>query len=225
MHLRRQVGDVMEARTGAVEEHDVVRIALALQEHAAQIGGALRRDVFAQAETGLHVELAGLAHVRRQDLIMVDALGAAAAMRAEGGDHARHHRHGRAELERRADRIGDLQRAALMRHLGPGRGATFRVEKGLAPVEIGLGEHAHADARAGGFVALAQHQAVMAGLLDAAEIKHAIFFRAQRSDRSPRYRTAWIAARSFTVSTTWLARVIRKAGSKSVTGRLISTAP
>ena len=37
MHLRREESEMVQPRTRAVEEHDVMRVALALQEHAAQI--------------------------------------------------------------------------------------------------------------------------------------------------------------------------------------------
>ena len=72
-----------------------------------------------------------------------------------------------------------MQRAALMRHLGPRRRATVRLEEGLEPVEIGIHEDAQAEPRAGDVLALAQHQAVVAGLLDAAEVERVVLFRSQ----------------------------------------------
>src|SRR5207249_2748734 len=48
MDLRREEGKMMQARTRAVEENDVMRIALALQKHAAQVERTRWRDIFAQ---------------------------------------------------------------------------------------------------------------------------------------------------------------------------------
>jgi len=42
---------MMQARTRAVEKHDVMRLPLALQEHAAQVECACWCDIFAQAKT------------------------------------------------------------------------------------------------------------------------------------------------------------------------------
>jgi len=115
VNFRRQKREMMQPRPDAVEEHDVVRIAFALQKYTAQLA-ARRRDVFCQHEAERHVELAGLAHLRRLDLKVIEPQRAAAFVLAEARDHARHHRHAGAEFQRRADRIGDVQRA------GPGVG-------------------------------------------------------------------------------------------------------
>src|SRR5262249_40009037 len=67
---------VMQARTRLLEEHDVVRIALALQEDAGEFS-APGHDLFAQPEARGHVELARLAHVGHQNLKVIDAGGGA----------------------------------------------------------------------------------------------------------------------------------------------------
>ena len=102
---------------------------------------------------------------------MVDAVRGAAAMQMELGEHARHDRHGRAEFQRHAGDVVGMQRLALMRNVGPCRRAAFALEECLQMIEVVFAEHAHADARACRRLAGApQHQAVMAGLLDAAQI-------------------------------------------------------
>ncbi len=73
VHLWREEREMMQPRPRAVEEDDVVRIALALQEHAAKIERALGRDVFAEAKARRHVEFAGLPDLGRQDLVVVEA--------------------------------------------------------------------------------------------------------------------------------------------------------
>src|SRR6516225_8413266 len=80
VHFRRQIRDMMKTRTGAVEEDDVVRIALALQENAEQIRASRRRNVFGQAETRLHVHGARVAHPGREDLIVIEALRASTSV-------------------------------------------------------------------------------------------------------------------------------------------------
>src|SRR6478672_3017511 len=69
MVLLREECRVMQLRTCAMEEYDVVRIALALQEDAAQF--AAERDVFGQAEAHAGVEFERARHMRRHDLKMV----------------------------------------------------------------------------------------------------------------------------------------------------------
>ena len=179
VHLRGKIGEVVQARPCAVEENDIVWITLALQKDAAQIGGALRRDIFAETEAGRHVEFAGLAHFRRQNLIVVEAQRAAAALLRKCGDHARHHRHGGAEFHRCADRVGHLQGAPLKRHLDKGRDAALRLEIALCAIEIVFGQHAHAEPPAGRLKSFAQDQTVVAGFLDAAKVQRVAVFGAQ----------------------------------------------
>src|SRR5215468_5488189 len=61
-----------------------------------------------------------------------------------------------------------------MRHRDPGGPTALRFKESLAPFEIGLGEHAHADPRANRLSALTQDQTVVAGLFDAAEIERVV---------------------------------------------------
>ncbi len=171
----RKIGEVMQPWARAVEEHDVVRIALALQEHAAQRAAA--GDVFGEPEADLVIEAQRARHVRREDLVVVDALRAAAAMARELRDLPRHHRHARAELQRRSHPVGDVQRAALERRFGPCHRAAVLLEEAEGFLQVLLAQHAQADARAHRRVlALPQHQAVVAGLLDAAVVQGAVGF-------------------------------------------------
>ena len=47
VHLGREEREMVQARSGAVEEYDIVRVALTLQEDAPQIERAGWRDIFA----------------------------------------------------------------------------------------------------------------------------------------------------------------------------------
>ena len=210
--FRRGESNMVQPRAGAFEEHDVVRVALALQEHAGQLL-ALRHDVFAQPEAGRHVELGRLAHVGREDLIVVDPMRGAAAMQMELREHAWHHRHGRAELQRHAGHILRVQRLALMRNVGPGRRAAFALKERLQMIEIVLAKHPHADACAGRRIAGApQHQAVMTGFLDAAQIDRvAILLGHDKADHLGVEQPA--ASRSLTVRIAWLQRVMSNGAS------------
>ena len=160
----------MQPRAGAGREHDVVRIALALQEHEQRIVGAVRRDVFGEPEAEPHVEFQLALHVRHQHLEMVDALRHRAVVLSERDEQPRLGRHGGAEFERHAERIADMERAALIRPLHPLRRQAGLLEIMLGLLQILLGEAAHADAlrlRRGGAL---EHQAVMTRLGDAAQI-------------------------------------------------------
>ncbi len=54
--FRNGEGGMMQPRPGARREHDIVRIALALQEHEHRIVAAVGRDIFGQPEAHGHVE-------------------------------------------------------------------------------------------------------------------------------------------------------------------------
>jgi len=97
-------------------------------------------------------------------------------MTREFRNHARHHRHGGAEFQQRAGRIGRVQRSALMRDISPRRGAAARFDECLELIEIVLAEHAQAEARAADIAGLAQHKTVVTGFLDTAEIERVVFF-------------------------------------------------
>jgi len=56
---------------------------------------------------------------------------------------------------------------------------TVRLEKGFEPVEVTIHEHPQAKPRASDVLPLPQHQTVMTGLFDAAEIERVVFFRGQ----------------------------------------------
>ncbi len=111
----------MESRPVPGCKDDVVRIAFALQKDEQQILGSIGRDVFGEPEAHAHPEFARLLHVGHQQLEMIDTLRHRAAVVLEGDDEARFHLHGRAELDRGAACVRDMQRASLMRQLDPFR--------------------------------------------------------------------------------------------------------
>ena len=86
----------MQARSRIVDEDDVVRIALALQEDGAQIVGPVMDDVFGQAEAHRHVEFASMPHRGGEHLEMVEPLRAGAVELLEIHDAPGLGRHGRA---------------------------------------------------------------------------------------------------------------------------------
>src|SRR3974390_98655 len=98
--------EVVQSRTWSVGEYDVVRISFPLQEGKNQIIRAIECDIFGQAETHSCVKFAGASNIRRNDLEMIEPQGMGALEVLELGDQARLGRHGRANLQRRADGIG-----------------------------------------------------------------------------------------------------------------------
>ena len=112
-----------------------------------------------------------------------------------------------------------MQRLALMRHIRPGGLQALAVEKGLQRLEVALAQHPHADALAArAILGLLEHQAVMAGLLDAAQIERvAGLFGDHEADHLGVEQPA--RSRSLTVSTTWLDRVILNGVSRFFSGR------
>src|SRR6202040_1845279 len=86
--------------------------------------------------------------------------------------------HGRAELDRSAACVHDMQSAALVEDLGPCRRQAGFVEKRLGLLQILVAEDAHADALGLRLAARAlENEAVMTRLGDAAQIEGiAVFF-------------------------------------------------
>ena len=72
-----------------------------------------------------------------------------------------------------------MQRPSLMRRVRPRRQASVRFKERFELVEVILGKYAQAEARAADVASLAQHEAVVTGLLDAAEVQRVVFFRGQ----------------------------------------------
>src|SRR5262245_66657850 len=95
LRVRHRESGVMQARTGPAGKHDVMRIALALQEHEHQVVGAVDCDVFRQTETYGGIEVAGALHLRRHDLEMIDAVRTWSLEHLELTHHARPRAHGR----------------------------------------------------------------------------------------------------------------------------------
>src|SRR5580704_4845876 len=102
IRLRNAESRVVQPRTATRRKDDIVRVALALQEHEHRIFAAVRRDVFRKAKAEPHIKLEMLAYVRNQNLEMIDALRHRAAMTAEVQQQALFGRHGGAEFERQA---------------------------------------------------------------------------------------------------------------------------
>ena len=129
------------------------------------------RQVLGVAEAELAVEVAQRMAVRREDLEVVDALRVRALEQLALQVQALAGLHLRAQLEPGADRVGHVQRTPLVRHLRPfGRQAAL-LEVRVGGVQVLLEEDAEADALAGDLAAgLHQHQAVVAGLGQAAQV-------------------------------------------------------
>ena len=120
-------------------------------------------------------------HVGRQNLKMVDALRAGALVVLELHDQARPRLHAGAEFERRPDRILDVERAPLMRHVDIGGRQLGALEILLGGREVILGIDAQADALADGRRrGLLEDEAVMASFLDAAQIERPAILAADR---------------------------------------------
>ena len=119
-----------------------------------------------------HPEFACALHVGHQQLEMIDPLRHCAVMVLERDHEAWLELHGRAELDRSAACVRDMQGAALVRDLDPCRRQTGLVEKGLGLLQILVAEDAHADALGLRLAARAlENEAVMTRLGDAAQIE------------------------------------------------------
>ena len=110
--------DVVQPGTGSREQHDVVGIALALEEDGDQ-RLAVHRHVLADAEAELGVEARQRVNVGNVQLEVIEAQRAPAAVEVKPRQQPRLHRHPRAELERHPSRIGHAKRATLERSLDP----------------------------------------------------------------------------------------------------------
>ncbi len=165
----------MQPRPAPRGEHHVVRVALALQPGRPDLVLAVGGGEFGEPEADRQVELGRLPDVVRRDLEMVEPHRARALVELEPLQVGRQVVHGGAEFERRADRIVDVQRAALIGPLGPLRLEAGQAEVLEGAVEIVLGEHAQADALAHRrLVGLAEHQAVVRALLQRAQIERVL---------------------------------------------------
>lgn len=171
MDFRDREGHMMQPRSGIVDEDDVVRITLALQEHGAELIAAIGHDVFRQPEAHRHVELAGGPHRGREHLDVVDALRAGAVEGLEMHDASRLGLHGRAKLKRCADNIGGVQGSVLERRVDPPCRQTALAEMSLRQVEILLGQHAQADTFALWLGAGLEYKAVVTAFFQAAQIE------------------------------------------------------
>src|SRR5262249_25394917 len=112
---------VMEPRPYPGREHDIVGVALALQEYEQQLLGSVRRDVFREPKAQAHPEFACAPHVGHQQLKMIEPLRHRAVMMLECDHEAWLDLHGRAELDWSAACVRNMQGAALVRNLDPCR--------------------------------------------------------------------------------------------------------
>ena len=107
--------------------------------------------------------------------------------------------------DRRAADVGDVQGAALVRHLDPFRRQAL-FEMRLRLLQVLLGEHPHADPLGLRLGAL-EHQAVTTGLGDATQVDGVVALVADDEADQVDVK-ARLLATSFTVGgTAWLARV------------------
>ena len=170
--LRDRERRVMEPRPIPRGKDDVMRIAFALQEDEQQLLGSIRRNVLREPKAHAHPEFTGLLNVRDQQLEVIEPLRHRTAVLREGDEEARLHLHGGAKFDRRAACVRDMQRSALMRDVDPFRRQSGLVEKCLRFLQILLAEDAHADALGLRLAApTLEHEAVVTGLGDAAEIE------------------------------------------------------
>jgi hypothetical protein len=106
---------------------------------------------------------------------MIETLRHRAMVMLERHDEARLDLHGGAELDRCAACVGDVQRAALVWNLDPFRRQAGLLEKDLGLLQVLLGEDAHPDTLGLRRAARAlEHEAVVAGLGDAAQIERVL---------------------------------------------------
>src|SRR5258708_28320724 len=178
---------VMEPRPCPGGKHDIVGVALALQEHEQEFLASVRRDVFREPEAQAHPEFARALHVGNQELEMIDPLRHRAVVVLERDHEAWLDLHGRAELDRSATCVHDMQGAALVRNLDPFRRQAGSVEKRLGLLQILVAEDAHADALGLRLAARAlENEAVMTRLGDAAKIERiAVFIADDEAEEVP----------------------------------------
>ena len=132
--------------------------------------------------------------------------------------HARHRRHGGAQLDRRAGWVGEMQRAALVQHLDERRGDAGAIEMRFGLVEVLVGEHPHADALALRLAAGAlEREAVVAALLYAAQPDRVGGLVAHDQAQDLDIEVA-AGGEIDAVKTRWLARVMLNGGLKLVCG-------
>ena len=124
-----------------------------------------------QAEAERGVKIGRRLDVGRGDLDMVEALRAAAMEFVEALHQPRQRFHRDAEFDRRARAVMKAKRAALVRQVEPAVLDVVAVEISLGGVEVAIGQHPETDGltdrRGGGS---AQHQAVVAGFFEPAQI-------------------------------------------------------
>ena len=167
--LGHGVGEVVQLGPVTGDDRQVQAGALAVHERADQLVAVL--EVLGVAEPQGAVELTQPVHVRGQHLVVVQPLRVRALVLLEVDVQPRPGLHGRAQLQRRADRIAHVQRAALVRHVHPLGRQVPVPEVPVGDVQVVLEEHPEPDpagrAAVGG---LLQHQAVVARLGQPAQV-------------------------------------------------------
>jgi hypothetical protein len=165
-----------------MEKHEVVRVALALQKHGADML-FVGRHIFGEPETQSHIEIQRRPQPWCQQLNVIQPHSTAALVMLKVGDLARLDRHARTKLQRIAARVERVQGLALESDVHPLYRAGALFEELIRLNEVRVGKNAQADSQAmrrGS--ALAKHQRVVTGFLDAAEIQRIV--RRQRQDEA-----------------------------------------
>src|SRR5699024_9784904 len=115
------IGDMVQAGTTAVGDGEVVDVALAVHpggRDAAVV--AVLLGIFGEAEAEPGVEIDGVLHFGGEHVEMVEPLRMAALVEIVAPQQMRTLLHRGVELDLEAERIGELQRAALERLLDEG---------------------------------------------------------------------------------------------------------
>src|SRR5882757_2748768 len=172
VHRRRYpIGEVMQARALAIGDGEVVHIAFAMQPGS---GDPPIRPVllaiFGQPETEPCIEIDRALHLGREYVEMIEPLRMAALVEVVAPQQMRALVHRRIEFDLEAERIGELQRAALERLLGKRVGDAVLGKEAHSLVEIAFIADPEAEPVAGRRLRLAQHQRVMLMLLGAAQV-------------------------------------------------------
>src|ERR1035437_6756266 len=167
---RHPIGEMVQARAPAVGDGEVMHIALAMQPRRRD---AAVRPVFlgvlGQPETHPRVEVDGVLNFGGEYVEVVEPLRMAALVEIVAAQQMRALLHRSMEFDLKAERVGELQRAALERLLGKRVSDAVSRKEGRGLVEILLVADLESQAVAGGGGPLARYQRVMLMLLAAAQ--------------------------------------------------------
>src|SRR5580658_3557958 len=175
----------MQARAEAVGEREIVHITFAVHPHRPKLCVVtVGFGVLGQAETEFTVKVIALLYVRREAIEMIDALNPRAAMRFIFLQHTFGSIHLRAEVERHAQRVGGPQGTALVRNLREGGRQVAAAEPECGAIEILFACNPKTERADLSFAGSAQHDRMVAPLLDAAEIEGVLAFVADQKPQA-----------------------------------------